>query len=102
MFLQRDVMMGCDVGFQLSGCTGTVSRLTQYGGHIDHTININGISNHRSDITIENSSIRTSSGSYGNCIRTYVNSNVRITNCYLYRAAGETVPSSPPQSSASA
>lgn len=91
----RDLFVQCDVGFQLKGCTGTISRLAQDGGRIDHTININATPAKYSSVTIENSRIRTSSGSYGNCIRTYVNSNVRITNCYLYRAAGETVPAYP-------
>lgn len=91
----RNLLVQCDVGFQLKGCTGTISQLTQDGGRIDHTININATPAGFSNVTIENSRIRTSSGSYGNCIRTYVNSNVRITNCYLYRAAGETVPAYP-------
>jgi hypothetical protein len=91
----RDLLVQCDIGLQLSGCTGVVSRLAQDGGRIDHIVNINGVSNHRSDLTIENSRIRTSSGSYGNCIRTYVNSSVRITTCYLYRAAVDTVPAYP-------
>ena len=42
-------------------------------------------------MTIDGCRIRTSSLSYGNCIRTYVNSDVRIANCFLYRAAGEAV-----------
>lgn len=90
----RDILIQCDVGLQLDGCTGTVSRLVHDGKRIDHTININGLSGHRSDITVDQSVIRTSAGSYGNCIRTYVNSNVRIANCYLYRGA-DTVPAAP-------
>ncbi|HXF09405.1 MAG TPA: hypothetical protein VN625_01380, partial [Desulfuromonadaceae bacterium] len=93
-FWTRDILIQCDIGFQLDGCTGTVSRLVHDGKRIDHTININGLSGHRSDITIENSTIRTSGGSYGNCIRTYVNSTVRITNCYLYRGS-DPVPAAP-------
>jgi len=90
----RDILIQCDVGFQLDGCTGTVSRLVHDGKRIDHTININGLSGHRSDLRIENSTIRTSAGSYGNCIRTYVNSSVRISGCYLYRGP-DPVPSAP-------
>ena len=90
----RDIFMQCDVGFQLDGCTGTISRLVHDGKRIDHTININGLSGHRSDLVIENSTIHTSAGSYGNCIRTYVNSSVRITGCYLYRGP-DPVPSAP-------
>jgi len=91
----RDIFVQCDVGFQLDGCTGTVSRLVHDGKRIDHTININGLTSHHSDINVENSTIRTSGGSYGNCIRTYVNSKVRIANCYLYRGPGDAVPSAP-------
>jgi len=91
----RDLFVQCDVGFELKGCTGTVSGLTQDGGRIDHTININDSPAKYSSLNIENCRIRTSSGSYGNCIRTYINSNVRIANCYLYRAAGDTVPAYP-------
>ena len=91
----RDLLIQCDVGFELKGCSGTISGLTQDGGRIDHTININDTPANYSSLSIENSRIRTSSLDYGNCIRTYANSNVRITNCYLYRAAGETVPAYP-------
>lgn len=91
----RDLLIQCDVGLELDGCTGAINGLSQNGGRIDHTVNINGASNHHSDMTVANAMIRTSMGSYGNCIRTYVNSNVRITNCFLYRGAGETVPAYP-------
>jgi len=91
----RDLLIQCDVGLELDGCTGVINGLSQNGGRIDHTVNINGASNHHSDMTVANATIRTSMGSYGNCIRTYVNSNVRITNCFLYRGAGETVPAYP-------
>lgn len=88
----RNVLGACDVGFQLKGCTAIISGLQQDAGHLDHTININNPPATPSDVTLLNSRIRTSSGSYGNCIRTYVNSTVRITNCFLYRGPGETIP----------
>jgi len=91
----RDLLVQCDVGLELDGCIGVINGLSQNGGRIDHTVNINGASNHHSDVTIANATIRTSQGTYGNCIRTYVNSNVRITNCYLYRGTGEAVPPYP-------
>ena len=91
----RNVLGAADVGFQLKGCTGTISRVWQESGHLDHTVNINNPPANHSDVTIENCRIRTSSGSYGNCIRSYLNANVVITNCFLYRAAGEAFPAYP-------
>jgi hypothetical protein len=86
----QDVLMGCDVGFQLNSCVAIINGLTQDAGHIDHTININNPPATFSDVTIANCRIRASRLTYGNCIRTYVNSRVIVTNCFLYRATGST------------
>lgn len=91
----RNILAGCDVGFALDGCTATITGLTQDAGHLDHTININGRMTNFANVAVDSCRIRTSSLSYGNCIRTYVNSKVTITNCYLYRGAGEAVPAYP-------
>lgn len=91
----RNILVQCDIGLELKDCTGTVSHLTQDGGRIDHTINIEAAITNHSDIGIDNCRIRTSSGSYGNCIRTYINSTVHIANCFLYRASGDPVPAFP-------
>jgi hypothetical protein len=91
----RNVLAGCDVGFQLKGCTGSISNLRQDAGHLDHTININDPPAHHSDITIDNCTIRASGLDYGNCIRTYTDSNVRISHCYLYRNPSDAVPPFP-------
>lgn len=91
----RNVLGGCDVGFQLKGCTGNISNLRQDAGHLDHTININDLPANHSDITIDSCTIRASSLDYGNCIRTFVDSNVRITRCLLYRAVTDAIPAFP-------
>ncbi len=91
----RNVLGGCDVGFQLKGCTGSISNLRQEAGHLDHTININDPPATHSDITIDGCTIRASGLSYGNCIRTYIDSNVRISNCFMYRATNDPVPPYP-------
>jgi hypothetical protein len=91
----RDVLGGCDIGFQLKGCTGTIRNLRQDAGHLDHTININDPPASHSDITISNCSIRASGLSYGNCIRTYTDSVVRINGCYMYRNPNDPVPAFP-------
>jgi hypothetical protein len=81
----EDLQNGADVGFQLNSCVARFDGLTQDTGHIDHTININNPPATFSDVTVANSRIRASRGSYGNCIRTYVNSRLLVTNCWLYR-----------------
>ncbi len=92
----RNVLGGCDVGFELDGCSAVVNGLTQDAGHLDHTINVNGaLGTNHADVTVANCRIRTSSLDYGNCVRTYVNSTVRVTNCFLYRGTGEAVPAFP-------
>ena len=91
----RDVLGGCDIGFQLKGCTGTIRNLRQDAGHLDHTININDPPASHSDIIITNCSIRASGLSYGNCIRTYIDSVVRISGCSIYRNASDPVPAFP-------
>jgi len=92
----RNVLGGCDVGLELDGCTANVTGLTQDAGHLDHTINVNGaLGTNHADVTVANSRIRTSSLDYGNCVRTYVNSRVMVSNCFLYRGAGEVVPAYP-------
>ncbi|HZQ46809.1 MAG TPA: DUF1565 domain-containing protein, partial [Verrucomicrobiae bacterium] len=82
-------------GFQLKGCTGSISNLRQDAGHLDHTININDPPANHSDVTIDSCTIRASSLDYGNCIRTYVNSNVRISHCFLYRSPSDAIPAFP-------
>ena len=92
----RNVLGGCDIGLELDGCSATINGLTQDAGHLDHTINVNGLlSTNHACVTVSGCRIRTSSLDYGNCVRTYVNSTVSVTNCFLYRATGETVPPFP-------
>ncbi len=81
----EDLLNSADVGFQLNSCVARFDGLTQDTGHIDHTININNPPATFADVTVANSRIRASRGSYGNCIRTYINSHVVVTNCWLYR-----------------
>ncbi|MEI6807564.1 MAG: hypothetical protein WCN95_02490 [bacterium] len=88
----RDVLAQCDVGFELDGCTGTLVNIRQAAGMLDHTFNINGAGTRHSDITISNCTIRSSGLSWGNCVRTYVNSRVQIRNNLFYRDASSTVP----------
>jgi len=84
----RIVLVQWDVGFQLKGCFARIYQLTQQAGQIDHTININDPPANFSDVHVENSTIRASHLGYGECIRTYTQSSVVISNCYLYRASG--------------
>ncbi|GEM_PF-2326620 len=92
----RNVLAGCDVGVELDGCTATINGLTQDAGHLDHTINVNGaLGTNHADVLVTGCRIRTSSLSYGNCVRTYVRSSVTITNCLLYRGTNETTPGYP-------
>jgi hypothetical protein len=91
----RNVLGGCDIGFQLNGCTGVISNLRQDAGHLDHTININNPPATHSDVIVDQCTIRASGLSWGNCIRTYINSNVRITRCVLYRNPADPVPPFP-------
>lgn len=84
----RNVLVPWDVGFQLKGCFARFYQLTQQAGQIDHTININDPPANFSDVRVENSTIRASRLGYGECIRTYSQSSVVITNCDLYRAPG--------------
>lgn len=94
-FWTRNVLGGCDVGFQIKGCTGSISNLRQDAGHFDHTININDPPANHSDISIDTCTIRASSLDYGNCIRTYTDSHVMITHCLLYRAVTDAIPPFP-------
>ena len=80
-----DILMGCDVGIELDNCVAVIDGLKQDTGHLDHTININMASIAFSDVTVVNSSIRASRLTWGNCLRTYCNSKVVVTNSYLYR-----------------
>ena len=91
----RNILAGCDVGLELKGCTGAVVNLRQDAGHLDHTININDPPAHHSDLWISGCTIRGSMLDYGNCIRTYVDSRVTITNCFLYRSPADAVPAFP-------
>ena len=84
----RNVLVQWDVGFQLKGCFARIYQLTQQAGQIDHTININDPPAKFSDVRVENSTIRASHLGYGECIRTYTQSSVVISNCDLYRAPG--------------
>lgn len=77
-----------DVGFQLKGCFARFYRLTQLSGQIDHTININDPPARFSDVRVENSTIQASHLGFGECVRTYTDSILVITNCYLFRAPG--------------
>jgi PKD repeat protein len=82
----RDILDQCDVGFELDGCsTGSIYNLTQDAGQIDHTININGSGTNFTTLTVDHCRIHASQLSWGNCVRTYVNSHVTITNCLFYR-----------------
>ncbi len=84
----RNVLQQWDVGFQLKGCFARIYQLTQQAGQIDHTVNINDPPAKFSDVHVENSTIRASHLGYGECIRTYTQSSVVISNCDLYRAPG--------------
>ncbi len=84
----RNLLEQWDVGFQLKGCFARIYQLTQQAGQIDHTININDPPAKFSDVHVENSIIRASHLGYGECIRTYTQSSVVISNCDLYRAPG--------------
>lgn len=76
----------CDVGLDLTSCTGSIDNLTQDAGQIDHTINIMPSSG--TSLTIDHCRIRASHLTWGNCIRAYANSTVTVRNCLFYRAAG--------------
>lgn len=82
------VCAGHAVGFQLNSCVASFDGLTQDAGHIDHTFNINNPPANFSDVPMVNCRIRASRADYGNCIRTYSNSKLVVTNCYLYRGTG--------------
>src|ERR1043166_7373679 len=84
----RSLLEQWDIGFQLKGCFARFHHLTQQSGQIDHTININDPPAHFSDVRIEDSIIQASALGYGECIRTYTQSTVVITNCDLFRAPG--------------
>src|SRR5581483_9534981 len=58
-------------------------------------ININNPPAAHSDVTVDQCTIRASGLSWGNCVRTYVNSNVRITRCRFYRNPSDPVPPFP-------
>jgi len=89
----------CDIGLELDNCVAAIDGLTQDAGLIDHTININGYSSAFSDVTVVNSRIRASQLTWGNCVRTYVNSKLVVTNCNLYRGTdtNESVITAAPQ-----
>jgi hypothetical protein len=94
----QDFLVYCDVGFQLNGCVAIIDGLAQNAGRIDHTISVNPSTfTNFADVTVLNSSIRASQLDYGNCIRTYVDTKLVVTNCLLYRGApgSETVVSAP-------
>ena len=81
----RDILQQCDVGFELSGCTGSIYNLRQDAGQIDHTIDINDTPPHFSTVHIDQTRIHASELTWGNCIRTYIGSHLTITNCFFYR-----------------
>ena len=75
----------CDVGFELSGCTGSVYNLVQDAGQIDHTIDNYNLPSASSQLTIDHCRIHASQLTWGNCVRTYSTSQITITNCVFYR-----------------
>ena len=75
----------CDVGFELSGCTGSVYNLVQDAGQIDHTIDNYNLPSATSLLTIDHCRIHASELTWGNCVRTYSASQITITNCLFYR-----------------
>ena len=77
-----------DVGLQLKGCFARIFQLSQLSGKIDHTININDPPANYSDVQVDSSTIQASRLGYGECVRTYTQSSVVITNCDLFRAPG--------------
>jgi len=81
----RDIVQQCDVGFELSGCTGSIFNLRQDAGQIDHTIDISDTPPRFSSLRIDQTRIHASELTWGNCIRTYVGSQLTITNCFFYR-----------------
>ena len=81
----REILQQCDVGFELSGCTGSIFSLRQEAGQIDHTIDINDTPPRFSTLRIDQARIHASELTWGNCIRTYVGSQLTITNCFFYR-----------------
>ena len=84
----EDLQNGCDVGFELNSCVAWFVGLTQETAHLDHTLNTNNPPADHSEVTVINSRIRASRADYGNCIRTYTNAKLVVTNCYLYRGTG--------------
>jgi len=84
----RSLLEQWDIGFQLKGCFARIYQLTQQAGQIDHTVNINDLPANFSDVHVENSTIQASHLDYGECVRTYAESSVVISNCDFYRAPG--------------
>lgn len=85
---RTNFVIQCDVGFQLNGCIAKFENLRQEWGHIDHTININNPPANFSEVAVLNSTIRSSKLSWGDCIRTFIQSSLIVRNCNLYRPAG--------------
>lgn len=90
----RPWVSACDVGFALKGCKANINNLKQEKGMIDHTVDVNNYADsdqkNHSEVVVENSTIRASTLNYGDCIRTYTDSDLTVKNCNLYRPAGGT------------
>src|ERR1035438_3260561 len=71
----RNVLDQCDVGFELDGCrTGSIYNLCKDAVQIDHTIDIDGFATNATTLAIDHCRIHASQLTWGNCVRTYVNS----------------------------
>src|SRR4030042_4336895 len=81
-----------DIGISLFSCTASINNLTQETGRIDHTIDINcGREEHtHSTVIVENSRIRASNLSWGDCIRACTNTSLfSAYNVFCREPGGE-------------
>ncbi|NOU18444.1 MAG: T9SS type A sorting domain-containing protein [Bacteroidales bacterium] len=77
-----------DLGINIACSTASINGLISNAGTIDHVINISGNLVNRCYVTILNSTIRASKQHYGECIRVYNFSSVKMDNNILYRSHG--------------
>jgi len=90
-------MHQADIGIRVRGSTTKISQLYQRSGTLDHTVDINNPGSEslkwgRSHVLVENSVIRASELSWGECIRTYTNSTLTVNSTECYREPGGRVP----------